>query len=101
MWNFYSNNNRKKKPPNHLNYNIYDRDDLMLRNANEREISERVLPELMNPDKKTYFSSIVKKEKNKEEENKILKDNNIILSDEENEEKKEKRKITPSEKMKK
>ena len=101
MWNFYSNNNRKKKPPHHLNYNIYDRDDLMLRNANEREISERVLPELMNPDKKTYFSSIVKKEKNKEEENKILKDNNIILSDEENEEKKEKRKITPSEKMKK
>ena len=101
MWNFYSSNNRKKKPPNYLNYNIYDRDDLMLRNANEREISERVLPELMNPDKKTYFSSIVKKEKNKEEENKILKDNNIILSDEENEEKKEKRKITPSEKMRK
>ena len=101
MWNFYSNNNRKKKPPNYLNYNIYDRDDLMLRNANEREISERVLPELMNPNQKTYFSSIVKKEKNKEEENKILKDNNIILSDEENEEKKEKRKITPSEKMRK
>ena len=101
MWNFYSNNNRKKKPPHHLNYNIYDRDDLMLRNANEREISERVLPELMNPNQKTYFSSIVKKEKNKEEENKILKDNNIILSDEENEEKKEKRKITPLEKMKK
>ena len=101
MWNFYSSNNRKKKPPNYLNYNIYDRDDLMLRNANEREISERVLPELMNPNQKTYFSSIVKKEKNKEEENKILKDNNIILSDEENEEKKEKRKITPSEKMRK
>jgi hypothetical protein len=98
-----SNNIDYNEYKNDLDDIMFEKDDLMLRYANDREEAKRNLPKLMKPSDKTYFSydipELNKKEKNeKENEDNLSKDKNKnnIESNKENDEKisNEKSKIT-------
>ena len=73
-----------KKNQSNIDYNEYkndlddimfEKDDLMLRYANDREEAKRNLPKLMKPSDKTYFSYDIPELNKKEKDEKENKDN--------------------------
>ena len=98
-----SNNIDYNEYKNDLDDIMFEKDDLMLRYANDREEAKRNLPKLMKPSDKTYFSydipELNKKDKNEKENKDNISTNNNqdnIESNKENDEKisNEKSKIT-------
>ena len=82
-----------KKNQSNIDYNEYkndlddimfEKDDLMLRYANDREEAKRNLPKLMKPSDKTYFSYDIPELNKKEKDEKENKDNLSINNNKNN-----------------
>ncbi len=75
-----SNNIDYNEYKNDLDDIMFEKDDLMLRYANDREEAKRNLPKLMKPSDKTYFSydipELNKKDKNEKENKDNISTNN-------------------------
>ena len=75
-----SNNIDYNEYKNDLDDIMFEKDDLMLRYANDREEAKRNLPKLMKPSDKTYFSydipELNKKDKNENEQKDNISTNN-------------------------
>ena len=70
-----SNNIDYNEYKNDLDDIMFEKDDLMLRYANDREEAKRNLPKLMKPSDKTYFSYDIPELNKKEKDEKENKDN--------------------------